>query len=222
MYVDRIMTRDVVTVKESSKLAQLSEVMKLHKMRHLPVVDDDGRLVGILSHRDVQRAEPSAITTLDRGEINYLLAKVTAAQIMHRNVVSCGPDTLVEQAGCLMRDRRVGCLPVVEEGKLVGILTGVDLVDFFLEITGCQVADAARIAVHLEERKGEMAKLLDLINDAGGIIVTVVSPYHPDESGQRVVIARYRADDLQAVADAIRAAGHEIVTLNLPGEDVSA
>ena len=216
MYVDRIMTRDVVTANETTRLAQLSELMKLHKMRHLPVVDDAGHLVGILSHRDVQRAEPSPITSLDRGEINYLLSKVTAGQIMHRNVVACRPDTLVEQAGCLMRERRVGCLPVVDGGKLVGILTGVDLVDFFLEITGCQVADATRIAVHLDEGPGQLARLLEVVADAGGDLVTVVSPYHPDGSGRRLAIFRYRADAPQAVADAIASAGWELVTLDLP------
>jgi CBS-domain-containing membrane protein len=132
MNVDRIMTRDVVTVTEETKLARMAELMRERKLRHLPVVDDSGRLVGIVSHRDVQRAEPSPITTLDVGEVNYLLAKVTAGQLLHADVVTASPGMLVEEAGRLMRDRRVGCLPVVEEGKLVGIVTGVDLVDFFL------------------------------------------------------------------------------------------
>jgi acetoin utilization protein AcuB len=216
MYVDRIMTRDVVTVTEQAKLARLSELMQLRKLRHLPVVDDAGRLVGIISHRDVQRAEPSPITTLDVGEVNYLLSKVTAGQIMHRSVVTARPEMLVEQAGCLMRDRRVGCLPVVDDDKLVGIITGVDLVDFFLEVTGCQVTDAARIAVHLADDPGRLAGLLTAINQAGGKIVTVVSPTHIDDSGQRTAIVRFRADDPQAVIDALRAAAYDLDTVNLP------
>ena len=216
MYVDRIMTRDVVTVTEKTKLARLSELMRERKLRHLPVVDDAGRLVGIVSHRDVQRAEPSPITTLDVGEVNYLLSKVTAEQVMHRDVVTAAPDMLVEEAGCLMRDRRVGCLPVVDGERLVGILTGVDLVDFFLEVTGCQVVDAARIAVHLPDESGRLAGLLTAVNQAGGKIDTVVSPTHADETGQRIAIVRYRAPDLQGVIDRLRADGYDIVTVNLP------
>jgi acetoin utilization protein AcuB len=216
MNVDRIMTRDVVTVTEETKLARMAELMRERKLRHLPVVDDSGRLVGIVSHRDVQRAEPSPITTLDVGEVNYLLAKVTAGQLLHADVVTASPGMLVEEAGRLMRDRRVGCLPVVEEGKLVGIVTGVDLVDFFLEVTGCQVIDAARIAVHLPDEVGRLAGLLAAVNQAGGKIATVVSPTHPDETGQRIAIVRYRADDLQAVIDALREGGYDIVTVNLP------
>lgn len=216
MNVDRIMTRDVVTVTEETKLARMAELMRERKLRHLPVVDDSGRLVGIVSHRDVQRAEPSPITTLDVGEVNYLLAKVTAGQLLHADVVTASPGMLVEEAGRLMRDRRVGCLPVVEEGKLVGIVTGVDLVDFFLEVTGCQEVDAARIAVHLPDEVGRLAGLLAAVNQAGGKIATVVSPTHPDETGQRIAIVRYRADDLQAVIDALREGGYDIVTVNLP------
>jgi acetoin utilization protein AcuB len=216
MNVDRITTRDVVTVTEETKLARMAELMRERKLRHLPVVDDSGRLVGIVSHRDVQRAEPSPITTLDVGEVNYLLAKVTAGQLLHADVVTASPGMLVEEAGRLMRDRRVGCLPVVEEGKLVGIVTGVDLVDFFLEVTGCQVIDAARIAVHLPDEVGRLAGLLAAVNQAGGKIATVVSPTHPDETGQRIAIVRYRADDLQAVIDALREGGYDIVTANLP------
>ena len=216
MYVDRIMTREMVTVTEQTKLARLSELMREHKLRHLPVVDDTDRLVGIVSHRDVQHAEPSSITTLDVGEVNYLLSKVTAAQVMHHDVITATPDMLVEQAGCLMRDRRVGCLPVVDGDKLVGIITGVDLVDFFLEVTGCQVDDAARITVHLPDDPGMLAGLLSAVNHAGGKIVTVVSPTHPDETGLRIAIVRYRADDLQMVIDQLREAGYDIVTINLP------
>jgi acetoin utilization protein AcuB len=216
MYVDRIMTKELVTVTEETKLARLAELMRERKLRHLPVVDADQRLVGIVSHRDVQRAEPSPITTLDVGEVNYLLSKVTAGQVMHRDVVTATPDMLVEHAGCLMRDRRVGCLPVVDGERLVGILTGIDLVDFFLEVTGCQVVDVARITVHLPDQPGMLAGLLSAVNHAGGKIDTVVSPTHPDETGQRIAIVRYRADDLESVIAALREAGYDLVTVTLP------
>ena len=216
MQVEQIMTRDVITVTEQTKLSRLSEMMHLHKLRHLPVIDAAVALVGIVSHRDVQRAEPSPITTLDVGEIKYLLSKVTAAQLMHRNVVTCTPKTLVEDAGCTMRQRRVGCLPVVDDGRLVGILTGVDLVDFFLAITGCQVLDAVRVAVHLPDEPGRLAGLLSIIGDRGGQIVTAVIPTVPDNSGQRVAIVRFRDADVNGILDAIRMQGFDIASVDLP------
>lgn len=216
MYVEKIMTRDVFTVTPDTKLTRIADLMHTRKLRHLPVVDGENRLVGIISHRDVQRAEPSWITTLDRGEANYLLSKVTAEKIMHHDVITCSPEALVEEAGCLMRSGKIGCLPVVDQDRLVGILTSVDLLDFFLDITGCMEKQAARIAVHLPDRMGELAKLLAAINEEGGQITTVVSPVHPDDTGMRVAIVRFRADDPAAIDARLRDSGYDLISEQLP------
>lgn len=216
MYVEKIMTRDVITVSPDTKLTRIADLMQKRKLRHLPVIDADQQLVGVISHRDVQRAEPSWITTLDRGEANYLLSKVTAEKIMHTDVITCPSDTLVEEAGCLMRRDKIGCLPVVDQGKLVGIITSVDLLDFFLDITGCMEGQTTRIAVRLPDKTGELAKLLTAINQGGGYISTVVSPVHPDDSGMRIAIVRFRVDDPAALDKKLRAAGYDIVTEKLP------
>lgn len=215
MYVEKIMTREVITVREDTRLPRMSELMEGKRLRHLPVVDAQGAVLGIVSHRDLQKAAPSAITTLDRGEVNYLLDRITAGKIMHRKVVSCSSDTLVEQAGCLMREHRIGCLPVVDSGRLVGIVSAVDLVDFFLDITGSREADSNRIAVHLADEIGNLGRLLDAVNAAGGQIVTVVSPVHPDETGLRIVILRYRAEQPAALADALVAQGYDVTARDL-------
>ena len=180
MYVAQIMSRPVDTVTADLKLSQVAKLMRDKGRRFLPVVDGDGRLVGLVSHRELERAEPSSITTLSVGEVNYLMAKVKVAQVMRAQVISCGPDTLVEEAGQLMRDRRIGCLPVVEGERLVGIITDDDILDFLLDITGCHLKDTTRIAVHLADRTGELAKLLTAVNRQGGYIATVVSPVVPD------------------------------------------
>lgn len=218
MYVDRIMTREVITVEPDTKLRKIAEIMQQRKLRHLPVVDGAKRLVGIVSHRDVQRAEPSAITTLDKGEANYLLAKVSAAGIMHKEVVTCAPATLIEDAGRLMREHKIGCLPVVEDERLVGILTTVDLLDFFLEITGCMAEGSARIAVRLPDETGRLAQLLAQINRDGGQIRTVVSPLSADESGMRTVIVRFAAEDAAAIDGQLRMSGYDVISEELPKE----
>lgn len=216
MFVDRIMTRDVITVKADTKLARIADVMQKRKLRHLPVVDDDQHLIGVISHRDVQRAEPSWITTLDKGEANYLLSKVTAEKIMHRDVTTCASNTLVEEAGCIMRTDKIGCLPVVDNGKLVGILTSVDLLDFFLDITGCTQKGGTRIAVHLHDQIGELAKLLSAINSRGGRITTAVSPVHPDDSGLRVVIVRFNAESPGQICQELREEGYDLISEDSP------
>lgn len=218
MYVDRIMTREVVQVAEDTRLTQLAALMRDHRIRHLPVARD-GHLVGLVTSHDLERVSPSPITTLSVGEANYLLGKLTAAKLMRTQVVTCAPDTLVEEAARLLRQERIGCLPVVENGdRLVGILTHEDLLDFFLDITGCLMEDTTRIAVHLLDTIGQLGRLLAAINEAGGYIATVVSPLHPDQTGLRIAVVRYRALDPPALNQRLRDLGYDLVTETLPPE----
>jgi acetoin utilization protein AcuB len=106
---------------------------------------------------------------------------------------------------------------VVEQGgTLVGILTHEDLLDFFLDITGCLMEDTARIAVHLPDTTGQLGGLLAAINEAGGYIATVVSPLHPDQTGLRIAVVRYRADDPRALNQRLRDLGYDVLTETLP------
>ena len=216
MYVDRIMTRNVVQASEEMRVPQLAALMRDHHIRHLPIVRD-GHLVGLVTSHDLERVSPSPVTTLSVGEANYLIGKLTAAKLMRPKVITCAPDTLVEEAAHLMRQEKIGCLPVVEQGgKLVGILTHEDLLDFFLDITGCLMTDTARIAVHLPDTPGQLGRLLAAINEAGGYIATVVSPLHPDQTGLRIAVVRYRAADPRVLNQTLRDLGYDLLTETLP------
>ena len=214
MYVDRIMTREVLQVTENTRVPQLAALMRDRHIRHLPVARD-GQLVGLVTHHDLERVSPSPVTTLSVGEANYLLGKLTAAQVMHTPVVTCAPDTLVEEAARLLRQEKIGCLPVVENGRLVGILTHEDVLDFFLDITGCLMADTTRIAVHLPDTIGQLGRLLTTINDAGGYIATVVSPLHPDQTGLRIAVVRYCAPNPRVLNQHLRDLGYDLLTETL-------
>ncbi len=220
MYVDQIMTCDVVKVTEDSKVAHIAGYMQARRIRHLPVVDAQDALVGIISHRDVQKASPSGITTLSAGEANYLLAKLTARDIMHRRIVTCHSQTLVEDAACLMREHTIGCLPVVDEGRLVGIVTSVDLLDFFLDITGCREENATRLTLRLEDKQGNLSRLLRCLDESGGHLVSVITPQQQtdDEAGIRNVIVRFRAQDPAVVSHKLREHGYAIVSEQLPAD----
>ena len=216
MYVEQIMSREVTSVTEDTRVTRLAGMMHEQCVNHLPVVKDGDTLVGLVSFRDLQRLSPSPVSTLSVGEANYLLGKLTAGKIMQTEVVTCSPDTLVEDAAYLMRREGVSCLPVTRDGRLVGIVTIEDVLDFFLDITGCATEHTARIAVHLPDRTGELAKLLTAINTGGGYIATVVSPQHPDQTGMRIAIVRYRADEPQALDRRLRELGYDLITENLP------
>ncbi len=120
------MTRDPVVISPKTTLPQAYQLMKERRIRRLPVVDH-GKLVGIVSLGDVREASPSDATTLSIYELNYLLAQLAVERIMTRDVQSVGPDATIREAARLMLERKIGGLPVVEAGKVVGILTESDI-----------------------------------------------------------------------------------------------
>ena len=130
MRIRDIMTYNVVTIPSNTLVNQANEIMRTHRFERLPVVDK-GKLVGIVTKDRLLRASPSSATSLSVWELNYLLAKMTVAEIMEKHVVTVTPDTTVESAVALAQEKRVGSLPVVEDDRVVGIVTTND---FFLKI----------------------------------------------------------------------------------------
>jgi CBS domain-containing protein len=126
MHVRDHMTAKVFTIRMDKKLLAVDEIMGWAHIRHVPVVDEKGKLVGLLSQRDVLRATLSdlASTPVDRRN---QMGHVSLADVMRREVLTIGPDESVQSAARLMRKNKYGCLPVVQDSRLVGIITEHDL-----------------------------------------------------------------------------------------------
>ena len=134
MHVRDIMSSPVFAVGHTDNLKVVEEVMEWKHVRHLPVVNDDGHLMGLITHRDLLRACVSSVADIPRQEQDALLRGIPVKQIMQSEVLTVAPDSDVTAAARMMLDRKIGCLPVVEEGRLVGILTEADFVRYLLEI----------------------------------------------------------------------------------------
>lgn len=135
MLVRDYMTKKVFTLRVDKKLVVAEEIMKWAHVRHVPVVDARGRLVGIISHRDLLRASISSVATrLAAAEKRQHLASVPVREVMQAHVYTISPDAPVQQAAKFMAERKIGCLPVVAEGKLVGIITASDLLRIVAEL----------------------------------------------------------------------------------------
>jgi acetoin utilization protein AcuB len=132
MQVRIMMQTQVITATPDMALADVQRLMRDSHIRHVPVVSGK-RLVGIVTDRDVREASPSSATTLTRGEIAYQMATTPIRQCMTKNVVWIGPDIDMLQATRLLLQRRYGCLPVVDNGTLVGIITEMDCLRAFLD-----------------------------------------------------------------------------------------
>ena len=134
MHVRDIMTAPVVAIGHTDNLKVVEEVMEWKHIRHLPVINDDGELVGLLTHRDLLGVCVSSIADISRREQDALLRGIPAEQIMTSGVLTVNPESDLRSAAELMLDRKIGCLPVVDGRKLVGILTEADFVRYLLEI----------------------------------------------------------------------------------------
>jgi acetoin utilization protein AcuB len=127
MLVEDVMTRSLVTIAPEETLRAAVDLLLKNRIRHLPVVDGTA-LVGIVTDRDVKRATPSVLSGIDRDEYERVLAETKVAQLMTRDPVTVTPKTKLKAAVGIFIKRRVGALPVVEEGHLVGILSDTDIV----------------------------------------------------------------------------------------------
>jgi CBS domain-containing membrane protein len=132
--VRHIMSPNVVTFFPEQTLPLAEDVMRIHKFRHLPVIDGDRRLLGLVTHRDILRAQISVLTGLSDAERRARQEEVRIEALMTRDVWTVGPDTLASHAGQMLLDHAFGCLPVVDaDGVLCGIVTKKDFLRFAIK-----------------------------------------------------------------------------------------
>ena len=129
--VKHIMSAPVISLFAEQTLPLADDIMRFKHLRHLPVIDETGRLVGLVSHRDILRAQISVLTGLTEDQRRARQDNVRVSQIMTRDVWTAGPDAYASNAGRLLLDHRFGCLPVIDPaGQLIGIVTERDYLKF--------------------------------------------------------------------------------------------
>jgi acetoin utilization protein AcuB len=134
MIVRELMTGGVTTVPLWTPILEARSLMMKERIRHLPVTDTDGKLMGIITDRDIRLNLPSRATSLSVWEINHLLSKLTVDEVMTQAVITVGPDRHAREAAQLMVDHRIGALPVEDGGRLIGIVTETDLLRAFIRM----------------------------------------------------------------------------------------
>ncbi len=172
MLVGERMTRDPVVIHNDTPMDEAMKIMRDSKVRRLPVLNDKGALVGIVSERDLLYASPSPATSLSIHELHYLISKIVVADVMTTEVITVTEDTPLEEAARIMADNKIGGLPVVSNGKLVGIITETDLFKIFLELLGAREI-GVRLTMLVPDEKGVLAKVTGEKAEMGGNIVSL-------------------------------------------------
>lgn len=216
MLVRDRMTSPAITIKADAPFQEALELMRQHHFRRLPVVDETGRLIGIVSERDLLHAAPSPASSLSMWELNYLLWKLQVKSLMTEKVISVSPELPIEAAARIMVERKIGGLPVVDpEGAVLGVITETDIFRAFTELMGTDV-EAMRLVLRVPDRKGVLAEVAREIADLGGNIVSV-GTYHGESGAGKdsLLLVKVTGVAMQPLQDAITALGDAVVDARL-------
>jgi acetoin utilization protein AcuB len=209
MLVRERMSKTPVTITSDFSVTDALRLMREKKVRRLPVLDSHGKLVGIVSDKDLLFASPSPVSSLSVWEMNYLLAKLKVDEVMTRRVITVSEDTPLEEAARIMADNKIGGLPVMRDGKLVGIVTETDLFKIFLELLGAR-QPGVRVTALIPSAKGTLARLTNAIFSASGNIMAFSQSM--DSSGTRWEVT-FKVQDVNrdALVEAIRPVVEDVV-----------
>ncbi|MEZ4594774.1 MAG: CBS domain-containing protein [Chloroflexota bacterium] len=210
MLVKRRMSSPVITVPPEMPVADCLKLMQREKIRRTPVVEN-GRLVGIVSDKDLLNASPSDATSLSIWEINYLVSRIKVKDVMTKNVLTITEDMPIEEAARIMVDNKVGGLPVVKNGDVIGLITETDLFKLLLELMGAR-EPGVRVTAVVPEKQGELAAITQAIAAAGGSFLAF-GQFSGDASSNRIVTFKVRRLDETAVRAAIEPVVNEIIDI---------
>lgn len=211
MLVSERMKHPVLTITKEVPVQEALARMLKDKVRRYPVVDAKGKLIGIVTDSDLMNASPSEATTLSVWEVNFLLSKITVERVMASKVISVSEDTTIEEAARIMADSRIGGLPVLRDGRLVGIITETDLFHIFLEMLGARIP-GVRVTVEVADVPGKMHDLTGAIQTLGGNI-NGMGAIQGESSDRRAVTLKVSGVDKQALSEALSPLVEKIIDI---------
>jgi acetoin utilization protein AcuB len=212
MLVKDYMTRHPVMAEPTMSIVEAQHIMAETQVRHLPVVKTGKRLVGLVT-RQTMRIPPTDLASLNVWEITRFLSNLTLEDVMvkRENVITTKPDVALEEAAKAMTSGKVGCLPVLEDDVVIGIITEVDMMTQLTELLGGNV-EGVRATIRMPNRKGELAKVTGAISEQGwGIYASggVQTPKDPDHWDCVLKVRDVPKEDLLSVLRSID--GHEVI-----------
>lgn len=209
MFVKNHMTPNPITIEPDTPIFEALSLMKKHRIKQLPVVED-GRLLGLVTERDLLTVSPSPATTLSIYELNYLLSKMTVKEVMIKSPARISPDATIEEAAVIMREHRFGSLLVMEGEKLVGIITESDLFEALIKIFGFR-RPGIRMVLEAENKMGTLADLLAIIRDHQINVIGLACI----ELGEKVqIMIRLSATQVSSLAEELKSKGYGVIAVN--------
>ena len=209
MLVKDRMTPNPATITPDTSFPDAFRIIREKRIRHLPVVDKKRKLVGIVAQTDLLHASPSAATTLSVFEINYLLANLHVREVMSSPPITVSEHAPLEEAARVMVENKIGCLPVMRDGVLIGMITETDIFETFVEVLGGREA-SLRVTVLVPDVRGELARVAGVIAGLGGNICSVAR-FESEDPEQCYITFRLEGVDEEALIPVLAAEVKEVV-----------
>jgi acetoin utilization protein AcuB len=205
--------RNPITISPEASFFDARNLIHEKGIRHLPVIDKNNHLVGIVTDSDIREAAPSDATLLSVQELNYLLGKLKVSAFMtpKQKLITITPDTLIEEAVQLMHDNKIGCLPVLEQSKLYGIFTETDALGHLVDIFGFKQT-GTRLTLALEDKPGTMLGILEVFKKYNINIISIVTPSFMVD-GKRIAAIRIKTEDYKDVVKDLEKAGYDVLSI---------
>ena len=209
MYVKDNMIAHPITLKPDQSVSEAVDLMSENSLHRLPVVDDNGKLLGLITETVITSNTPNNASTLSVFELNYLLNKLSIKDIMIKDVKTINKDALLEEAATIMRKYDVGCLPVVEEdNKLIGIITHNDIFTAFVDLLGYNHNGMRYVISIPEDKIGIMEDIASIISK-NGVSISNLAVYN-NTRGIEVVVITYGYEDL---SEKLKEAGYKVTSV---------
>jgi acetoin utilization protein AcuB len=205
--------KNPITVSPETTFHEARSIIHKNRVRNLPVVDKDNGLVGLVTYGDIQKAAPSDAALLSTLELDYLLEKLKVSQFMtpRSKLITITPDTIIEDAVQLMHDNKIGCLPVLEEGKLYGVFTETEALYFLVDIFGLK-QKGTRLTIAIDDKPGSILGILEVIKKHNLVIISIVTPAFMVEE-KRLVVIRVRTEEYKDLVSDMEKAGYPVLSI---------
>jgi len=212
MIVEEIMNEEPYTLAPTNTVLEALRLMREKKVRHLPVIDNDRHVLGVITERDIKEALPSSL----KDEPNSPVFSAKVEEIMIKNPLVGHPLDFVEEVALTFYEAKVGCLPIVSGGKLVGIVTTTDLLYTYIELTGA-TEPGSKIEIRVSDTPGVLFEITKIFNLHHANVQSVLVYPDSENTQKKILSVRVKTLNPLAIIEELRQEGFDVLWPNLPG-----
>lgn len=214
MTVKRMMKKNPITTTAETSIVDVADILKGNHIHRLPVLDKKGKLIGVITEKDILHASPSPVSSLSVYEMPYMLSRLKVSNLMTKDVRTIGPDTTVEEAAKIMVDDDLSCLPVIEGDKLVGIVSKSDMFKVLYELFGSLVK-GTRVTFLFNQQSGELSKLSTALANKGFDIISIGTFIDKGDKEGVLTTIKVRTENSEGVLEVLRPIVKEILDVRV-------